>query len=112
MPGARVQGLAFAVHMDGRKYLIGRAGQKKKQHSTLNKCYLADSADSQEFQRFTKASVLCGLQGAVPASAPAGVWPCSVGLMPGAVACQWPAGTFPGATSSEAVNGLDCLEER
>lgn len=86
--------------------------KKKKQHTTSNKCYLADWADSQQFQHFTKANVLRGLQGAVPASAPAGAWPCSVGLMPGAVACQWPAGTFLGATRSEAVNGLDCLEER
>lgn len=56
--------------------------------------------------------MLRGLQGAVPASTAAGARPCSVGLMPGTVACQWPAGTFLGATSSEAVNGLDCLEER
>lgn len=48
LPGAMVQGLAFAVDTDGRKYLISSVGKKKSQ-----KGYLADWDDSQQFRHFT-----------------------------------------------------------
>lgn len=50
LPGAMVQGPAFAVHMDGRKYLISRACQKDLTNVTWQTRMIHSNSDISQCQ--------------------------------------------------------------
>lgn len=69
-----MQGLAFAVHVDGRKYLISRAGQKNLTNVIWQTRVIHSSLDISQCQESCPAC-----RGGVPAPVPVGPELWSVG---------------------------------